>query len=246
MAWTRLGPRELTTKCRLEKRWTKRSPRRRFRSRDSCASGRFGADRRAVGCRTQEALPVDRRLGSLCWNGVLPRPDRIVARPEALCVVELADRAGLVQLLGLLVAQRAHPLAADLEDAPRFLLCTDQIVAFADRVDHRLLAVRGLAGPESRNRDRLVPVVGRSHDHGVNVVARKHLVVVPCGEESRAVTLARGLQTAIEDITRRHEFHPRDAERGGDIGHSHPSGADDREADAVRRCDACGGDGIAG
>ena len=119
-------------------------------------------------------------------------------------------------------------------------------MAFADRMDHRLFAVHALAGPERRNRDRLVPVVGRSHDHGVDVVARKHLVVVACGEESRAVTLTGGVQTAVEDITRGHEFDPRDAERRRYIRHSHPAGADDREADAVRGSDLRVGDGIAG
>ena len=49
--------------------------------------------------------------------GYCHAPMRIVAGPEPLGVVELADGAGLVELLRLLVAERAHALAAHLEDA---------------------------------------------------------------------------------------------------------------------------------
>ncbi len=189
---------------------------------------------RTVGRRPKEALPVHRLLGGLVRDRILPCSDGIVARPEPLRVVEFADGPGLEQLLRLLVAERAHPLAAHLENAARFLLRADQIVTLADRVDHRLLAVHGLAGPERRNRNRLVPVVGRPHDHRVDIVAGEHLGVV-ARREDLPVAFARGIQAAIEDIARRHEFDPGDPQRGIHIGHSHSPGPDHGQTHTVRR-----------
>ena len=191
------------------------------------------------GGRTQEALPVDGLLRGVGRDGVLPGADGIVARPEALRVVELPDGALLVQLLRLLVAERAHPLAAHLEYASRFLLGADQVVAFGDVVHHRLLAVDRLPRPERFDRDRLVPVVRRAHDDRVDVVAGEDFPVV-ARREDVAVALASGVEAPVEDVARGHEFDAGDAQRRVHVGHAHPARADDGQADAV------GGGNLAG
>ena len=191
------------------------------------------------GGRTQEALPVDGFLRGVGRDGVLPCPDGVVARPEALRVVELPDGALLVQLLRLLVAERAHPLAAHLENASRFLLGADQVVTFGDVVHHGLLAVDRLARPERFNRDGLMPVIRRAHYDRVDVVAGKDFPVVAGGEDV-AVPLAGGVEAAVEDVARGHEFDAGDAQRRIHVGHAHAARADDRQADAVGGSDLAG------
>jgi hypothetical protein len=161
---------------------------------------------------------------------------RVPVRP-ALDEVDLADRARGEELAGLLVDDRAHALAAHLEDAPGLLLRLQHPDALVDRVHHRLLAVDVLARLEGVDRHLHVPVVGAGHDHRVHVLPGQDLAVVAGRLEVLAELLPALLEAAVVDVGRGHELDPRDLERRLGVALAHAPRAEERDADAVVRRD---------
>ena len=103
----------------------------------------------------------------------------------------------------------------------------------------RLLDQHVLAGLEGGDRQGNVIVVRRCHDDRIDIVAREHLLIVAGGGDI-AVSLAGGVQAAIEDVARGHKFNPGDAQRRGHVRHAHPARTDHGQADAVGGGDLAG------
>ncbi len=91
---------------------------------------------------------------------------------------DLAQTARLDHLPRFGDRRRAHHLAADLEHAPRLADDVDNLLALVDRVRERLLDVSVLPGLQRLDRHRLVPVIRRRDDDGVDVFAVQNLAVV--------------------------------------------------------------------
>ncbi len=165
---------------------------------------------------------------------------RVPVRP-ALDEVDLPDGARGEELAGLLVGDRAHALAAHLQDAPRLPLGREHPRALVDRVHHRLLAVDVLARLERIDRHLRVPVVGARHDHRVHVLAGEHLPVVARRLQVLAELLLALLEAPVVDVRGRDQLDPRHLERRLGVALAHAARAEEGEADPVVR-----GDGLRG
>src|SRR5438309_8875204 len=75
----------------------------------------------ALGRTVQERIPVNGLFTGIRRNGIYPGAARRIAVPMGLNVTDVAEPAGVVNLLGLRVDDGRHTLAADLHDAVGFL-----------------------------------------------------------------------------------------------------------------------------
>ena len=101
-----------------------------------------------------------------------------VAIPERPHVVHVADHAARDHLLGLLVERVAAVLRADLDDAVVVLGRLHDLRALLDRVGDRFLHVGVLARLDGGQGHRVVQVLGRRDDHGVDGRIGENLAVV--------------------------------------------------------------------
>ena len=188
----------------------------------------------------QEAIPVDRlRRGVLRNRPVESTRHRVPVRP-ALDQVDLSDGAGGEQLAGLRVDDRAHALAAHLQDPSGLLLRREHPGALVDRVHHRLLAVDVLARLEGVDRHLHVPVVGARHDHRVHVLAGEHLAVVAGQLDVLAELPLALLEAAVVDVGGGDELDPGDLERRLGVALAHPARPEECQPDAVVGRDGLG------
>ena len=193
------------------------------------------ADRleRAFRCAAQEAVPIDVRGRGIGRDRVLPRADCGIPVEPRFHHVQLADGAGFQQLLGFLIHQRTHVLAAHLKHLAAALLGGDHALAFLHHLHHRLLAVHVLAGIERIGRNLRVPVIGGGDNDGVDIFARQHLPVIARGEELASPVLFGAREPAVVDIAHGHEFHAGNRERVPGVARSHAARSDQSDADAV-------------
>ena len=188
---------------------------------------------RALRRVTETTSPVDRLRCRIRRNRVLPGAQRRIAVPPGLDEVQLTDRAGAEQLPRLGVDDRAHALAADLENAVGLPRGLDHVRTFFEVLDHRLFDVDVLARLHGVDGDARVPVIRRGDDHGVDVRPRQHLTVIARGEDVVAPHLLRPFQSSVVDIRDGHQFRAGDAERRARVPHALPSRANQRDLDAV-------------
>ena len=135
----------------------------------------------------QEAVPIDIFGRGVGRNGILPGANGVVTIPPGFHHVGLADGAGLHQLLGFFIDDGTHALAADLNNASGFLLGFDHRLAVVHVLHHGLFAVHVFAGVHGVDGDFLVPMIGRSHNHGVHVRPRQNFAVIAGDEDILAV-----------------------------------------------------------
>ena len=171
--------------------------------------------------------------GGIQRDGVVPGADGRVAVPVGADHVELADDAGGKQFLGLGVDDGADALAADLNDAIGGARGLDDLRPIGVDVDHRLLEVDVLAGLHRIDGGRLVPVVGRRDQDGIDILARENLAVVAGGEDVRPPELLAVGQAAVIAIGHGDEFDSRNLYRDAGIVLALDAGADQRELDVV-------------
>src|SRR5579863_2213020 len=101
---------------------------------------------RYFGSPAEETVPIDIFRRGIRRDGILPGTDGVVAIPPGFHHVRFTDGARLHQLLGFLIDDGTHALAADLDDAPGLLLCFDQRLTVLDMLHHGLFAIHILAG----------------------------------------------------------------------------------------------------
>ncbi len=181
---------------------------------------------------SQKPVPIDGRGRGIGRNRILPRADRVVAIPPRLHHVQLADRTAGEKILGLLVHDGAHALAAHLENPAGAARGLDHLLAVVDALHHRFLAVHVLARAHGVDGDLLVPVVGRPDDHRVHVPPRQHLAIIAGGENVRAPPLLRVRQAAVVNVGDGDQLGAgRDRRRG--VAASLSARADQRDLDAI-------------
>jgi len=116
----------------------------------------------------QKHLPID---GLGIDVELVPLPARLIAIPGEMHFVNIADLPGLDDLVGFLKLRMLRCCVATLYDAAMIVLRGDHRGAFAQIVRQRLLNIHVLAAAHAATRQRHVPVIGRTDDHGVDVLA---------------------------------------------------------------------------
>ena len=102
-------------------------------------------------------------------------------------------------------------------------------------MDHRLLAVDADPRLQRVDRDAVMPVIGRSADDRVDIVACEDLAVVPRREEIRSMLGTSRLEASVVAVRRGHQLHAGDAKCRRHVGHAHPASADDGQVDLIVR-----------
>ena len=132
----------------------------------------FGAER-LIGRRTEPALPIE----------LLHRYRRVVAGQGVLIPVgvnesNLSETAGLDNLLPEHPVIPASLLCSCLYDLLRRFDGLDQLDTLGNRVRHRLFDVDVLSGCDRVERDRLVPMIGRADQDGVDFAIVENPAVI--------------------------------------------------------------------
>jgi len=166
-------------------------------------------------------------------------------------VANLAQRAGLQVLDGVLPVVAAALPHADLHDAPGLLDGPPHRVALGDRVAERLLDVDVLAGLAGVDQLPAVPVVGGADDDEIEVVVLQQAAVVVVEVRRRAGLLLELAGPLLEhvavDVAERRALHTVDLLVGAHVGPAHAVDADDAEAQLIaRRHRRLGADGRGG
>jgi len=78
--------------------------------------------------------------------------------------------------------------------------------AVVDMLHHGLFAIDVFAGIHGRNRDFAVPVIGGADDDGVDIFAVEDLLVMPGGEDLRAINLLHVGEAAVVAIAGGDDF----------------------------------------
>ena len=138
---------------------------------------------------SEELIPVHRLRAGIRWNRVQPRAAGAVAVVGGAHLHDLPDLARLHQLPRLDHVRAAHALAPDLHDAVAVLHGVENAEAVLDRVAHRLLEIDVLLRRQRLDGHRLVPVIRRDDEDGIDAGHRQDLVVVL--DDRRAATCAR-------------------------------------------------------
>src|SRR6185503_9322637 len=144
--------------------------------------------------RTLEAWPIASLRRGIRRNRVVPRPHRRVPIPSSRNHVQFPNRARGQQFLGFRIQNRTYSLTANLQDTIRRLRRLDHLRPIFVLMDHRLFAIDILARLHRINGSLLVPVVRRADDDGIDVLARKNLVVVASGKRVGAPYLLAALE----------------------------------------------------
>ena len=116
---------------------------------------------------------------------------------------------------------------------PVLPLRRDHRMALFDGMHHGFLAVHILAGVHRVDGSLRVPVVRRSHDHGIDILARQQFVVIGRDEEVFAKYLPRARAPARVQIGDRHQRDARNAERYVHIRGAAPAQPDRANLDAI-------------
>ena len=207
--------------------------------------------------RAEEGFPVERLLGGLGVDGVVPLPALIPVAPEAAGRPHhLAEQAVGDRLLGLPEVIHRGVLAADLEHAAGRFHHLGDLLRLLDRVGHRLFEVDVLAVAQRLHRVGVMPVIGRGNHHDVDVGPGADLaIVVVDGPLVDAGGFAGPLLALVPDVVDGDRLnvtgllaalhHP------ADVGVHPAAAADEADVDAIVRADhpalrrgrglACGG-----
>src|SRR5580692_7188671 len=90
----------------------------------------------ALGVLFQKFFPIHGFFRSISWNIIFPGTVWGVPGPKSFRIIQLTDGPGFIQLLRFFISQRAHPLAADLEDGFVFLLGAYDCGSLGDIMHH--------------------------------------------------------------------------------------------------------------
>ena len=122
-------------------------------------------------------------------------------------------------------------MRTNLKNAAALLHLARDLPRLFDRVGHRFLEINVLAGFHGGKGDRAMPVIRRSHDHGVDIGTRQDFSIVERGE-LRFRALLRQLFSLLVDVANSH-----DLDIAASFGHSEdePHEARSAAADADQR-----------
>ena len=141
---------------------------------------------RALRRRAEKRLPVERLLGRLGIDGVVPLAAQVLVPAEtAGRPHDLANQPVVDHFLRFPEVIHRRVLASDLQDPAARLDDLGDLACLVDGVGHRLLEVHVLALAQRFHRLRVVPVIGRGDDDDVDVRPGAELAVVVVDRSAR-------------------------------------------------------------
>jgi len=148
-------------------------------------------------------------------------------------VADFSEQPGFDDLLsGVDEVRRALALSADLDDALVVAGGGEHGLAFADVPANGFLAIDVGAGFNCGDAMERVPMIGRTHQHDVEVLGVEHLAVVgvSAGPFSGFLALAdkigRSSEHVLVHVAERDYFHGRHLNEAAEVGLAIPSAAD--------------------